>query len=169
MICLQDSDCQKPCLGIKREACRCIDNACICTGSVYCSKSCDAECEVDEDCLNGRICDRESCTCYSYPKLEFSFKDCDPNIDPYNQDNLGVKEINWLDQKTLLVKAFVSINCAEKIEDGSFDIEGNKIILKYRSPLCKETCMYCICAHELTYKFINLDKRDYEFELERLF
>ena len=101
-------------------------------------------------------------------KLEFSSGPCNTSIDPYDQSNLGIKEVKWLDETILEIKAYVSINCMEEIEDGDYRIEGNKIILTYKSPRCKEICAECLCAHELTYKFLNLKRRNYQFELERI-
>lgn len=100
------------------------------------------------------------------PDLEFSAGPCDDTIDPYTAD-LGVKETTWVDDTTLVVTAYVAINCAEEIEGGSFQILGNKIVLQYTSPVC-ETCTFCLCAHKLVYTFDNLEKDDYTFVLERI-
>lgn len=100
------------------------------------------------------------------PRLEFSAGPCDESIDPYNTD-FGVKETTWIDETTLVVTVLVGINCAEEIEGGDYQLYGNKIVLQYISPQC-ETCTFCICAHELTYKFTNLEKKEYQFELERI-
>ncbi|KYK29210.1 MAG: hypothetical protein HXS48_01805 [Theionarchaea archaeon] len=100
------------------------------------------------------------------PGLEFSAGPCDESIDAYTED-LGVKEVTWIDDTTLVVTVLVGINCAEEIEGGDFRIVGNTIILQFTSPQC-ETCTFCVCAHELTYKFTNLEKKEYQFELERI-
>lgn len=94
---------------------------------------------------------------------------CDTTIGPYNQSELGIKETNWLDDKTLHIKAYVSINCAEEITGVDFEINDDKIILVYDSPRCGEnfTCARCMCAHELTYHFSELEKKEYSFELKR--
>lgn len=101
-------------------------------------------------------------------KLDFSSGPCDSTISAYNQSNLGIKQITWINDTVLEIKAHVSINCAEEIENGGYKIINNKLILKYNSPKC-ETCAKCICAHELIYEFRNLEKKDYQFELERIF
>ncbi len=100
------------------------------------------------------------------PKLEFTAGPCDETIDPLTTD-LGVSEITWLDEETLVVTVYVGINCAEEIEGGDFQVFDSKITLKYTSPQC-ETCTFCLCAHKLTYKFTNLERKDYQFELERI-
>lgn len=107
------------------------------------------------------------CGCISQsPHLDFSSGPCDDSIDPYNAD-LGVKDIQWVDEETLVVTAYVNINCAEEITDGGYQILGNKIILEYTAPEC-QTCTFCLCAHKLVYTFKNLKKAEYEFDLERI-
>ena len=100
----------------------------------------------------------------SLPKLEFSFRDCDQFVGTETRGKLGVDEIQWLDNTTLLVKAFVSINCAEKMTSGSFEISGDTVTLKYHHTKCTE-CTSCECIHELTYRFTNLGRGDYQFKL----
>ncbi len=100
--------------------------------------------------------------------LEFYASPCNMSISPYNKTNLGIKEIKWLNETTLQVKAYISINCAEDIQGGDYEIEGNQITLKYISPKCKEVCAECMCAHELVFKLFNLEKKDYKFELKRI-
>ena len=100
-------------------------------------------------------------------KLEFSSIPKD-SISPYEPSNLGIKEKEWLNNKTLNVKSYVAINCAKEIENGSYKIIKDKINLIYKSPKC-EICTTCMRTHELNYKFTNLEKRDYEFELQRIF
>ena len=100
------------------------------------------------------------------PDLEFTAGPCDETIDPLETD-LGIQETTWVDDTTLVVTVLVGINCAEEIESGSFKLLGNKIILQYTSPKC-ETCTFCLCTHELVYTFTDLEKDDYQFELERI-
>lgn len=99
------------------------------------------------------------------PDLDFSTSGCDESID--TRGDMGVKKVDWIDDTTVVVTVRVNINCAEEIEGGDFYILGNTITLKYISPECK-TCAFCLCAHEMTYKFTNLEKKDYQFELERI-
>ncbi len=98
-------------------------------------------------------------------KLEFFSGLCDETIDPYNESNLGINKTLWLNNTTLEVKVYVSINCAETVIKGDYKIQDNKIILEYEKTQC-DPCTTCMCVHELIYKFTNLEKKDYQFELE---
>ena len=100
----------------------------------------------------------------SLPKLEFSFRDCDQFVGTETREKLGVDEVQWLGSTTLLIKAFVNINCAESMMGGDFEIDGNTVTLKYQHTKCTE-CTSCECIHELTYQFTNLERRDYQFKL----
>jgi len=80
---------------------------------------------------------------------------------------MGVQDVTWVDETTLIVTVYVGINCAEEIEGGDFEIYDSRIILIYTSPMC-ETCTFCLCAQEMTYKFTNLEKKDYQFEIKRI-
>ncbi len=100
--------------------------------------------------------------------MEFSSGPCDPDISPCDSSELGIKQITWINETTLKVKAYVSINCAEEIESGNYEITNDKIILIYKSPRCKDVCANCLCAHELVYNFTNLKRKDYQFELKRV-
>jgi hypothetical protein len=103
--------------------------------------------------------------------LEFSYGPCDNNINPFNQSNLGIQETTWLNESTLQIKSYVSINCEEKIKKGDYTISNNNLILEYNSPRCGgfSPCARCMCAHELVYKIKNLEKKEYQFKLERLY
>lgn len=101
------------------------------------------------------------------PGLKFSAAPCDEKIDPYDPSNLGVKEVSWVDEATLVVTVYVSVNCAEKIESGDYEIVNGKIILKYTAPRC-EVCTTCNCARVLTYEFSNLPRKEYQFEVRRI-
>jgi len=100
------------------------------------------------------------------PDLEFTSGLCDKTVDP-RETNMGVAKTEWLDDTTLVVTVYVGINCAEEIEGGGFQIFDSRIILEYTCPKC-ETCTFCLCAQELTYKFTNLEKKEYQFEIERI-
>ena len=114
-------------------------------------------------------CSADNISCQSNAiKLEFESGPCDAGIDPYDQASMGVKDFSWIDDKALQVTANISLNCAENIGNGGYEISGNKIILKYKSPQC-QTCASCMCSHKLTYKLINLEKKDYTFELRRTY
>jgi|GEM_PF-1441708 len=104
------------------------------------------------------------------PEGFFEAGPCNDSISPYNQSELGIKETNWLDNETLQIKAYVSINCAEEIVGGDFEINDDKIILMYASPRCGDdfACARCMCAHELVYRLSDLEKKEYSFELKRI-
>ena len=102
------------------------------------------------------------------PELEFSSTPCDQEVNPYEQSGLGVRKLEWLDETTLQVQVYVSVNCAEEIEKGDYEIANNKIILKYISPKCT-LCVKCMCARRLIYKFTGIEKKDYQFEVERVY
>jgi len=85
--------------------------------------------------------------------------------DPYDEKTLGVKEIKWSDKTTLEIKALVSVNCAENVTGGDYEIQGNKIILKYIPSGC-DPCALCKCVNELNYKIKGLTQKEYEFELK---
>lgn len=100
--------------------------------------------------------------------LEFSVGECDSSVDAYNKSAQGIKEIEWLEDSIVQIKAYVSINCAEKIEKGNYEIKEDKIILKYKSSICKLVCAMYNCGRDLVFKIKNLERKDYEFELERV-
>ncbi len=99
--------------------------------------------------------------------LEFSFKDCDDGVSPYEKSQLGVRGKTWLNDTTLSVKAYVSINCAENITYGTYELNGNNLTLEYKvqSP---NTLTKCMCAREVNYKITALDKMEYIIELKRI-
>lgn len=101
------------------------------------------------------------------PSLEFDSGPCDQSVSPYDSSALGVKETVWTGPKELEVKAYVSINCAEKIDGGNFTVEGNVIVLTYSAPHCT-ICTTCNCAHLLTYRISNLPRITYQFSIERI-
>jgi len=76
-----------------------------------------------------------------------------------------ILEKKWLDESTLEIKAKVITNCADEIINGSYEIKENIIILKYT-----ETNNYpklkCVCPHELKYKIKEIERKEYEFELQ---
>ncbi|MGD2249074.1 MAG: hypothetical protein PVF58_11770 [Candidatus Methanofastidiosia archaeon] len=100
------------------------------------------------------------------PHLKFSAGPCDKSIDP-RQEDMGVKDTHWVEETTLVVTVMVGLNCAEEIEGGDYYIIGDTITLKYTSPQC-DVCATCECAHELTYTFTNIKKKEYTFKLERI-
>jgi len=98
--------------------------------------------------------------------LEFHEACCDhESVDPWNKSQLGVKEITWLDNSTVFIQAYVSINCAFFIEGAGFHIYNDTINLVYyvgnEGKLAK-----CICAHGLIFTLKNFESKEYKFELE---
>jgi hypothetical protein len=80
--------------------------------------------------------------------------------------NEGIQEFTWLNEGSLNVKAVVLINCADKINSGSYLINENNLILQYKikKPFFN-IIAECICAHELSYTIKNIEKKDYKIEL----
>lgn len=99
-----------------------------------------------------------------YIKFSFESSECNESINPYDDSNLGITKTGWIDENTLEIEAYVTINCAERILDGNFEINKNKIMLKYDHTHCT-ICTSCMCANKLTYKFQNIEKKEYEFEI----
>jgi len=99
--------------------------------------------------------------------LDFQHSEC--GIFAFNKSEMGINETLWLNNNSLCVKAYILINCGEIIENGSFQIVNNTISLYYISPECVEECMDCMCGVVLFYNFTNLEKKDYNFELIRLY
>ena len=102
-----------------------------------------------------------------------SFEEFDKSI------RASIKEINWLDNQTVIVKAEVKQSICEEIKNGDFEAYktrlGNKIILKYDS-IYKAPPYPCfgfsskniiIDTQELEYKFYISDpeKMMYQFEI----
>jgi hypothetical protein len=96
----------------------------------------------------------------------FEFSVSESKISPYEESNLGIKKVEW-ENNTLNVKAYVAINCAEEITRGNYKLSKDNITLTYTCPKCV-ICTTCMETNELNYKFTNLEKKDYEFELKRL-
>jgi len=101
------------------------------------------------------------------------------DIDPYNRSHLGVKEINWLDNSTVNIIAYVSLNCAFWIEGGGFNLYNDIITLNYyvgsnysieeRNGTEYEFCILanCICASRLNFTISNLNSKDCNFLLKK--
>jgi len=97
-------------------------------------------------------------------EFDFSYGSCEDEISPYDESQLGVKQAIW-DKDELKVTAFITINCADSIGDGSYIIDGNKITLGYDLTKC-DTCTTCLCAHKLIFILNNINKTVYDFELK---
>ena len=105
------------------------------------------------------------------PNLYFRCGKCDEYFD---ESVLGVQDSQWTEGNILVVKALVSLNCAERILWGDYKLRGDTIELEYKSTECgggmfaKKPCAECNCAHELDYRITGLEHRSYRFELVRL-
>jgi len=103
---------------------------------------------------------------HSEPTMNFSKSEC--GVFAFDESDIGINETTWIDDTTLNVKANVLINCGEEIINGSYLLVDDIITLYYNSPECVEECMDCMCGVVLYYNFTNLDKKDYQFQLERI-
>ena len=106
--------------------------------------------------------------------MEFSNVSCDLEfIDPYNESQLGVKNITWIDETTVNIRAYISLNCAYWIEGAGFHIHNSTISLSYFVGRQKHgtgiLMANCICAASLNFTLSNLEPGEYNFELEPLF
>jgi hypothetical protein len=83
--------------------------------------------------------------------------------------HVGLKEVTLLNITTLRVEVYISINCAFHVENGDFELTGSKIILKYSTrPDEPGVAAGCNCTVKLTYTFVNIQKKKYEFEIEEI-
>lgn len=77
----------------------------------------------------------------------------------------GVQGYKWLDNNTVQATAIILINCADEVKGGDYSIESNKLKLTYE--LSKPTSRAeCRCGRELNYKIKNIEKKDYQIELQ---
>jgi len=109
-------------------------------------------------CINKKV--------YTKIKMEFYDSGCDKSLD--TRKALLVPD--WQSETTLIIKTIVDLNCGENITSADFDIEEGKITLIYTAPDCTKTntCLRCMCKHELTYTITNLPRDDYQFEVKRI-
>ncbi len=94
-------------------------------------------------------------------KLEFISSECQGLINSHEE---GVKETTWKNDSTLEVTAYVIINCCNEIKNGAYELLDNKITLKFEDAGNNECD--CICGHNLTYKFSDFEKKDYQFKFK---
>lgn len=106
----------------------------------------------------------------NHPRLEFNAGTCAP-LGPSNQSMLGIKQTEWVDNKTLKIKAFGSVSCGVKITKGSYRIINDTIFLEYSwkdvvvDSKGNTMVALCMCAPELNYLLKNLEKKEYKFKL----
>lgn len=137
-------------------------------------------CERDSDCPNGLeqpacigdwSCQEGKCV-YECREIEpnetgftFSVGPCD-EINAYVTET-GINKTEWYNG-SLRVTVHALLTCGETPENGDYSIDGERITLKFEYMPChtEGPCADCMCAHELTYEFIGLEEKEYEFELE---
>ena len=83
-----------------------------------------------------------------------------------NWSRKGQVEANWIDEDTLEARTYGIINCGNVIDNGDYEIVGDRIFLKFES--IGEDLADCMCTHNLTYRFHNLEKNEYTFELQTI-
>jgi hypothetical protein len=110
-------------------------------------------------------------------RMKFESSGCLANTEgPYQTDtdtnvNLRIKEHNWTNSTTLVVRAHVQHDCVSQVREGEHEIlkDENKILLKYKVHRDPNILEECYCTYELIYRFTDLEEKDYEFELEPIF
>jgi hypothetical protein len=102
--------------------------------------------------------------CTSRPELKFSTAACDQNIDPYSKPAAGMLDEKWNDDVTFVAEGFVKTYCGGADITGSYMLQGNDLILKYRIAT-GEAVTSCLCAHKVIYEFTNLQRNDYDVTL----
>lgn len=100
----------------------------------------------------------------SSPTLNFSTEKCNLELDPYSFPHEGILKTVWENQNTLVVEGYVKTFCGGANIEGSFSLEGNNLILKYKIKT-EGAVTKCNCAHKVIYKIANLEKKDYSISL----
>lgn len=98
--------------------------------------------------------------------LEFSLKKCNEDVSAYDHNDLGIKEVTWLNDSTIFVKAHISTFCGgENISFPSYRISDNTLILKY-TRVKENAITKCSCAKEINYTIHDIPNSNYEVRLE---
>jgi hypothetical protein len=103
--------------------------------------------------------------------FEFRSYPCSKSKDAVKGINDTIKKTEWLNDSALSVIIQVSLNCAENILRGSYEIKDSTIILNYYAPRCGDKslpCAKCVCNPILEYKFKNIVKKDFLFVIKRI-
>ena len=95
-------------------------------------------------------------------RFDFDVGPCDHNCSMCN----CVKHVLWEDNSNVTVIVNVAINCAQTIGNVSYSVNGTRVDLQYSED--GELSANCICPHIITYRFENIEKRDYSCNLKRL-
>jgi hypothetical protein len=166
--CSADKPCPFKCSGLGGSPQNCVDGKCAVMESFSpCLKECGASCTNDSECAQDQTCDLGECKCTgetTEPTLGFYARECGGDIDPYTTKT-GINGTRWLDDATLEVKAIAILNCAEKVQVGSYKLSGTTLTLYYEYKPCT-VCTLCVCGQEMTYTLTNIPKKDYRIELE---
>jgi hypothetical protein len=77
-------------------------------------------------------------------------------------------ESDWTENILTIKKAAVINSCNSEILNGNYKINDNQILLEYEISPCGQFCCDSDSCQELTFRFEGLEKKDYEFEIERI-
>jgi len=91
--------------------------------------------------------------------LSFSFQSCDTT----NEDSASVVLKEWRGD-TLVVRGTAFPNCAATWLFGSYEVAGNKLLLKY-SPVQGPLFAGCGCPKEVRYEIQSLRFADYDVSI----
>jgi len=98
--------------------------------------------------------------------FEFSSSECNASNENPKYPGIQIREVNWIDENTVEVKAYVMITCGNDMEKGTYEIVGNKVNLKPVS--VGDSMANCVCGRILTYRFTGLKKSmNYQFDMPR--
>lgn len=104
----------------------------------------------------------------SRPEIRLEFYSVASPVPSSQKAEYGIKESKWLDNKTLQVSALVKLNCGQSVESGDYELTGGKILLKYKVRPCDKACTDYECPFKITYRFNDIKKKDYTYELKRI-
>ncbi len=97
-------------------------------------------------------------------EVDFNYRHNDFNSQ--GQVNIRVVDNNWTNSNTLIIKKYVVHFCSSEIINGSHEIIGDTVILKYKvKEPSTNVVSTCKCKHELIYNFYDIQRKDYEFRL----
>lgn len=93
--------------------------------------------------------------------LSFSFQSCDTA----NEDSASVVSKEWKGD-TLVVRGTAVPNCTATWLFGSYEVAGNKLLLKY-SPVQGPLVAGCGCPKEVRYEIQSLRVADYDVSISQ--
>jgi hypothetical protein len=71
----------------------------------------------------------------------------------------------WINSFTYQITAHVIINCCNTFKNGDFEMQGDKLVLKFDN-VGSDACN-CVCGHDLIYNFTGLEEKEYEIEINQ--